>query len=88
VLPLEGDRKPVPVLQTEFNEVNGQFSPDGRWIAYESDESTPAQVYVQGFPNSRGKVQMGSFRFRPRAAAARDGAAPAKSFSISVRTAR
>jgi eukaryotic-like serine/threonine-protein kinase len=55
---LEGDRKPLPVVQTEFNEVNGQFSPDGRWIAYASDESTPAQIYVQGFLNSRGKFQI------------------------------
>ncbi|HEV3214326.1 MAG TPA: protein kinase [Vicinamibacterales bacterium] len=58
VLPLEGDRKPVPVLQTEFNEMNGRFSPDGRWIAYQSDESTRAEVYVQRFPMSSGKVRV------------------------------
>ena len=58
VLPLEGDRKPVPVLQTEFNEVNGQFSPDGRWIAYQSDESRQAEVYVLGFPTPSGKFQV------------------------------
>ena len=57
-LPPEGDRKPMLVLQTEFNERNGQFSPDGRWIAYASSESTPAQVYVQGFPKSGGKFQV------------------------------
>jgi eukaryotic-like serine/threonine-protein kinase len=57
-LPLEGDRKPRPVLQTEFNEVSGQFSPDGRWIAYGSDESTPAQIYVQGFLHVGGKFQI------------------------------
>jgi len=34
VLPLSGDRKPVPFLQTPFNEYDGQFSPDGRWVAY------------------------------------------------------
>ena len=34
VLPLFGDRKPVPFLQTPFNEYDGQFSPDGRWVAY------------------------------------------------------
>ncbi|HTK74012.1 MAG TPA: protein kinase, partial [Gemmataceae bacterium] len=56
VLPLEGDRKPVPVVQTEFNEMNGQFSPDNRWIAYQSDESTLSQIYVQAFPNSSGTV--------------------------------
>ena len=39
ILPLEGDRKPVLYLQTEFNETLGQFSPDSRWVAYTSDES-------------------------------------------------
>ena len=34
VLPLQGDRKPIPFLRTEFNERSGQFSPDGHWIAY------------------------------------------------------
>jgi len=58
VLPLEGDRKPVPVLQTEFNELLAQFSPDGRWIAYQSDESGQAEIYVQGFPKSSGKFQV------------------------------
>jgi serine/threonine protein kinase/Tol biopolymer transport system component len=58
VIPLDGDRKPVPVLQTEFNEMNGQFSPDGRLIAYSSDESTRAEVYVQRFPMSSGKVRV------------------------------
>ncbi|MBI3664831.1 MAG: PD40 domain-containing protein [Acidobacteria bacterium] len=62
VLPLEGPEaapgKPIPFLQTEFNETLGQFSPDTHWIAYWSNESTPAQVYVQGFPKSGGKFQV------------------------------
>jgi Tol biopolymer transport system component len=49
VLPMEGDRKPVPVLQTEFNERNAMFSPDMRWIAYGSNESGRAEVYVRPF---------------------------------------
>ena len=57
-LPLEGDRTPRPVIQTEFDQVNGQFSPDGRWIAYESDESTRSQIYVQAFLTSSGKFQI------------------------------
>ena len=57
-LPLEGDRKPFPVVHTEFNEVNGQFSPDGRWIAYQSDESRQPEVYAQGFPMPSGKFQV------------------------------
>ena len=32
-LPLTGERKPFPVLQTSFDEVQGQFSPDGRWVS-------------------------------------------------------
>jgi len=55
VLPLDGDRKPVPFLQTEFNETQGQFSPDGRWVAYTSDESGQREVYVRPFPASAGK---------------------------------
>jgi Tol biopolymer transport system component len=49
VLPLFGDRKPVPVLQTEFNEDDGTFSPNGRWIAYTSDESGRPEIYVRSF---------------------------------------
>jgi Tol biopolymer transport system component len=49
VLPLEGDRKPVQLLGSRFNELNGTFSPDGRWIAYESDESGRHEVYVRPF---------------------------------------
>lgn len=55
-LPLFGDRKPVPYLQTEFDEDFGQFSPDGKWIAYESDESGRYEVYVRPFPASGGKI--------------------------------
>ena len=58
MVPLDGDRKPFPVLETEFNETLGQFSPDVHWIAYQSNESTPAQVYVQGFPKPGGKFQV------------------------------
>ncbi|HXQ25320.1 MAG TPA: protein kinase [Candidatus Acidoferrales bacterium] len=55
VLPLQGDRKPIPFLQTEFNEGDGHFSPDGHWIAYVSDESGRNEIYVQTFsPDSAG----------------------------------
>ena len=56
VLPLFGDRKPFALIQTEFNEWQAQFSPDGKWIAYVSDESGSSQVYVQAFPTQSGKV--------------------------------
>ncbi len=55
LLPMTGDHKPVPLLQTEFNETQGQFSPDGRWVAYTSDESGIGQIYVRPFPASGGK---------------------------------
>jgi serine/threonine-protein kinase len=45
-------RKPFPVVQTNFDEVNGQFSPDGHWIAYRSNESGQYEVYVRPFPES------------------------------------
>jgi len=48
-LPMEGKRKPVPLLQTEFSERQGQLSPDGRWLAYTSDETGERQVYVRSF---------------------------------------
>jgi Tol biopolymer transport system component len=49
VLPLEGDKKPFPFLQTEFNEADGHFSPDGHWVAYTSDESGRDEIYVRRF---------------------------------------
>ncbi|MEK6302634.1 MAG: protein kinase [Acidobacteriota bacterium] len=55
VLPMTGDRKPFPFLQTEFNDTHSQFSPDGRWVAYVSDESGRPEVYVQSFAGSGGK---------------------------------
>jgi serine/threonine protein kinase len=52
VLPMEGDRKPFPFLQTEFNEGQAKFSPDSKWIAYVSNESGRNQVWVRPFtPN-------------------------------------
>lgn len=58
ILPLFGDRKPFPFLQTQFNEFNSQFSSDGRWVAYVSDESGSNQVYVAAFPGPGGKRQV------------------------------
>jgi eukaryotic-like serine/threonine-protein kinase len=60
VLPLFGDQKPFPFLQTEANERLARFSPDARWIAYVSDESGANEVYVQTFPASGGKWQVSS----------------------------
>jgi len=53
-----GDRKPIPFLQTEFSEITPAMSPDGRWIAYFSNESGTNQVYVRPFPGPGGKYQV------------------------------
>ena len=55
-LPQQGDRKPFPVVQTQFDEKDAQFSPDGKWIAYASDESGRMDVYAQHFPGPGGKI--------------------------------
>ena len=49
-LPMHGDHTPIAVVQTEFNEGLAEFSPDGRWIAYESDKSGRHEIYVRPFP--------------------------------------
>jgi Tol biopolymer transport system component len=57
-LPLEGDRKPFPVLRTPFEERDAQFSPDGNWIAYHSNESGQYEVYVQPFQRGGERVRI------------------------------
>jgi eukaryotic-like serine/threonine-protein kinase len=55
VLPMGGsaaERKPLPFLRTEFNEINGRFSPDGRWVAYQSNQSGKHEIYVRPFDAS------------------------------------
>lgn len=54
-LPLEGSRKPVPFLRSEFEETQARFSPDGKWVAYNSNESGRGEIYVVSFPDGRGK---------------------------------
>ncbi|MCI0613111.1 hypothetical protein L0244_08990, partial [bacterium] len=54
ILPMLGDRKPIPYIGTEFFEVHGQFSPNGKWVAYVSNESGRPEVYVTTFPSSAG----------------------------------
>ncbi len=52
VAPVSGDRKPLLVVQSDFPKHQGQFSPDGKWIAYTSFEPGSNQVYVQRFAES------------------------------------
>ena len=58
ILPLFGDRKPFPFLATQFDESSPQFSPDGRWVLYTSDESGRPEVYVAPFPGPGSKWQI------------------------------
>src|SRR5207249_11196781 len=60
-LALDGTRRVTPLLQTKFDELNGIVSPDGRWLAYESNSSGAFEIYVQPFPNVGG----GQRQFRP-----------------------
>jgi eukaryotic-like serine/threonine-protein kinase len=46
------DRQPIPMANSQFNETTGRFSPDGRWIAYQSDESGKTEIYVKPFDAS------------------------------------
>jgi len=57
VLPLEGDRKPVLFLGTSFAEDAGRFSPDRKWIAYNSNQTGGYNVQVRAFPASAGQWQ-------------------------------
>jgi eukaryotic-like serine/threonine-protein kinase len=54
-MPLDGDRKPRPFLNGPFNEYQARLSPNGRWLAYVSDESGRDEVYVRPFPGSEGR---------------------------------
>ena len=65
ILPMEGDEnsgwrpgKPTAFLNSRFDERNPMFSPDGRWIAYQSNESERNEVYVQPYPGPGGTLQI------------------------------
>ena len=58
VLPLDGDRTPFPFLQSKFDESQAQFSPNGKWVAYTSNESGRVEVNVRPFPVAAGNWQV------------------------------
>jgi hypothetical protein len=58
VLPLEGERTPFPFLKADSSLRNGQLSPDGRWVGYQSDESGRPEIYLAPFSGSGGKRQV------------------------------
>ena len=58
ILPTFGDKKPFPFVKTKFTELWPSFSPDGRYLAYQSNESGRHEIYVQSFPGPGGKWQI------------------------------
>jgi len=52
LLTLDGSRRVTPLLQTSFDEQHGMISPDGHWLAYESNSSGQSEVWVRPFPNT------------------------------------
>ncbi|HSO24923.1 MAG TPA: protein kinase [Chondromyces sp.] len=58
LLPLDGEGEPSPFIATDFNDENAMFSPDGRWLAYQSDESGRPEVYVTAYPDRGRKWQI------------------------------
>jgi serine/threonine-protein kinase len=57
-LPMQGEGKPFPVIQTKFPEFRPSLSPDARYMAYQSDESGRVEVYVVDFPKPSSKWQV------------------------------
>lgn len=57
LVPADGG-KPHPLMNGSGNETNGQFSPDGKWVAYASDETGKSEIYVTSFPGAAGKWQV------------------------------
>jgi Tol biopolymer transport system component len=53
-----GEKKPMPVLQTTSDERNPQISPDGKWMAYSSDETGRSEIFIKSFPYGPAKIQV------------------------------
>ena len=57
-IPLHGEMKPVTIAASNFSETRPRFSPDGRWVAYDSNQSGRNQVYVKAFPGLGAPIQI------------------------------
>ena len=57
---LTGEQRPFPVAQSPFDEMSGQFSPSGKWIAYQSNESGNVEVYIRPFPKTGAAIRVSS----------------------------
>ena len=55
---LGSDRTPHPFVQTAFQERDGQFSPDGKWVAYQSNDAGHFEIYLQPFPGPGNRIQV------------------------------
>ncbi len=58
VLPMFGDHKAYPLISNDFNSTLSQFSPDGHWVAYDSNESGRDEIYAVAFPNPTARFQI------------------------------
>ena len=58
LLPLQGEREPIPYLRTRFGEIGGSLSPDGGWMAYTSDATGRDEIYVGSFPEPGGEQRI------------------------------
>lgn len=58
VLPMFGDHKAYPLITTDFNNTYSEFSPDGQWVAYDSNESGKDEIYAVAFPNATARFQI------------------------------
>jgi serine/threonine-protein kinase len=58
VIPLVGDKTPWKYLDTKKDEYESALSPNGKWIAYLTDETGSYQIFVRSFPNKEGKWQI------------------------------
>jgi Tol biopolymer transport system component len=57
-VPLDGDKKPIPLVTTGATEILPQVSPDGKWLAYQSNETGRQEIYVKPFPSGPGRWQI------------------------------
>ena len=60
VLSLDGSGKPQPLVKSSFSEASAKFSPDGKWVAYCSNESGKPEVFVRPWPGPGPKIQISS----------------------------
>ena len=84
VLTLQGERRAEPLVQTGFTERDAEISPDGRWLAYESNESGRPEIYVRPFPD----VNTGRWQISTGGGRTPCGRVAGKSFSIGPPTER